>query len=136
MLLISDGLMQALGGYLESLGEGVILKKLHQISSYLIVALGIVHILYTTQAYDRFTLNAFWFIGSGLGVMFGGFLNLMFLRCSEKDRVIWLLCLLGNLISLGLFIVGWFLIGEPQVLVGIVLFACATVATFLRSGVK
>jgi hypothetical protein len=112
------------------------LKKLHQISSYLIVALGIVHILYTTQAYDRFTLNAFWFIGSGLGVLFGGFLNLMFLRLPEKDRVAWLLCLLGNLISLGLFIVGWFLIGEPQVLVGIVLFACVTVATFVRGGVK
>lgn len=112
------------------------MRKLHQISSYLIVALGIVHILYTTQAYDKFTLNAFWFIGSGMGVMFAGFLNLMFLRFPEKDRAGWILCLLGNLISLGLFIVGWFLIGEPQVLVGILLFACVTVATFMRRRVK
>jgi hypothetical protein len=119
-----------------NLSEKVSLKKLHYIVSYVIVALGIVHMLYTTQAYERFTLGAFWFIGSGMGILFGGFLNLMFLRFTANDRAVWILCLLGNLISLALFIVGWFLIGEPQVLVGIILFACATVATFLRSGVK
>lgn len=105
------------------------MRKLHQICSYLIVALGIIHILYTTQVYERLTLGAFWFVGSGMGILFGGFLNLMFLRFAESDRVAWILCLLGNLIALALFIVGWFLIGEPQVLVGIVLFACTTVAT-------
>lgn len=108
-----------------------VLKKLHQICSYLIVALGIAHILYTTQVYQRLTLSAFWFVGSGMGILFGGFLNLMFLRFSEHDRVGWILCLLGNLISLALFIVGWFLIGEPQVLIGLLLFACTTLATLI-----
>jgi uncharacterized BrkB/YihY/UPF0761 family membrane protein len=108
------------------------LRKLHLICSYLIAALGVVHILYTTQAYERFTLNAFWFIGSGMGILFAGFLNLMYLRLPENDRVGWILCLLGNLIALILFIVGWFLIGEPQVLVGILLFACTTAATFSK----
>ena len=109
------------------------LKKLHKIGSYLIVALGIVHIVYTTQVYDRFTLGAFWFIGSGIAIVFAGFLNLMFLRFSERDRAAWILCLLGNLISLALFIVGLFIIGEPQVWFGTLLFAATTVATFLRS---
>lgn len=109
------------------------MTKLHRIVAYLIVALGIAHILYTTQAYDRFTLGAFWFIGSGISIVFAGFLNLVFLRDGGRDRVIGILCLLANLISVVLFGVGWFLIREPQVLFGILLFACAAVATLFRS---
>ncbi len=110
--------------------------KLHRIVSYLIIALGVAHILYTTRAYQRFTLSAFWFVGSGIGIVYAGFLNLMFLRSAGHDRVGWILCLLANLGSLALFGVGWFLIGEPQVLVGILLFAVATVATLLKSRSK
>ncbi len=73
-------------------------------------------------------------MGSGVAIVLAGFLNLMLLRFVGKDRVVWILCLLTNLSLTILFVVGWFIIGEPQVLVGILLFACATVATLLWNG--
>ncbi len=112
------------------------LKKLHLICSYLIVALGVVHILFTVRAYDGFSLDAFWFVGSGMAIVFAGFLNLMFLKFTEKDLIVWILCLLGNLFSTLLFIVGLFIIGEPQVFIGTLLFGFAALATFLNYGTK
>jgi hypothetical protein len=109
------------------------LGKLHRIVSYLIVALGVAHILYTARVYNRFTLGAFWFIGSGIGIVYAGFLNLVFLKIGGRDRLVWTFCLLANLVSVALFVVGWFLIGEPQVLVGILLFACALIATLVSN---
>ena len=112
------------------------LKKLHLISSYLIVALGAVHILFTVCAYDNFSLDAFWFAGSGMAIVFAGFLNLMFLKFVGKDLTIWILCLIGNLFSTLLFIVGLFIIGEPQVFVGTLLFSFTALATFLNYETK
>ncbi len=112
------------------------LKKLHLICSYLIITLGVIHILFTVCVYDNFSLDAFWFIGSGMTIVFAGFLNLMFLKFTQKDLTVWILCLLGNLFSTGLFIVGLFIIGEPQVFVGTLLFSFAALATFLNRGTE
>ncbi len=112
------------------------LKKLHLICSFLIIALGIIHILFTVCAYDNFSLNAFWFIGSGMAVIFAGLLNLMFLRFTEKDLTVWILCLAGNLLSTILFVAGLFIIAEPQVFVGTMLFGFAALATFLNRGIE
>jgi hypothetical protein len=100
------------------------------------VALGAVHILFTVYAYENFSLGAFWFAGSGMAVIFTGFLNLMFLKFVGKDLTVWILCLLGNLFSTVLFVVGLFIIGEPQVFVGTLLFGFAALATFLNYGTK
>jgi len=100
------------------------------------VALGIVHILFTVCIYDNFSLDAFWFIGSGMTIVFAGFLNLMFLKFTGKDFTVWILCLLANLFSTALFIVGLFIIGEPQVFVGTLLFSFAALATFLNYGTE
>ncbi len=107
------------------------LKKLHSVCSYLIVALGVIHIFFTWFAYNEFSLEAFWFAGSGMAIVFAGFLNLMFLKFIEKDLTVWILCLAGNLFSMILFIVGLFIIGEPQVFVGTLLFGFAALSTFL-----
>ena len=112
------------------------LRKLHLICSYLIVALGAIHILFTACAYDNFSLDAFWFAGSGMAIVFAGFLNLMFLKFIGKDLTVWILCLIGNLFSTLLFIVGLFIIGEPQVFVGTLLFSFAALATSLNHGTK
>ncbi len=102
----------------------------------MVVALGAVDILFTVCAYDNFSLDAFWFAGSGMAIIFAGFLNLMFLKFVGKDLIVWILCLLGNLLSIILFVVGVFIIGEPQVFVGTLLFSFAAVATFLNYGTK
>jgi hypothetical protein len=73
-------------------------------------------------------------MGSGIAIVLAGFLNLVLLRFVGKDRVVWILCLLTNFSLTILFVVGWFIIGEPQVLFGILLFACVTVATLLWNG--
>jgi hypothetical protein len=112
------------------------LRKLHLICSYLIIALGVVHVSFTACAYDNFSLAAFWFIGSGMAIVFAGFLNLMFLKINEKDLIVWMLCLLGNLFSTFLFIAGLFIIGEPQVFLGTLLFSFAALATFLNYETK
>jgi len=112
------------------------LKKLHLICSYLIVALGVIHVFFTWCAYDEFSLDAFWFAGSGLTIVFAGFLNLMFLRFAEKDLTVWILCLSANLSSMILLIVGLFIIGEPQVFVGTLLFGFTALATILNRGDK
>ena len=112
------------------------LRKLHLICSYLIVALGAIHILFTACAYDNFSLDAFWFAGSGMAIVFAGFLNLMFLKFIGKDLTVWILCLIGNLFSTLLFIVGLFIIGEPQVFVGTLLLGFAALATFLNRGTE
>jgi hypothetical protein len=112
------------------------LRKAHLISSYLIIALGAIHILFTVFAYDYFSLDAFWFAGSGMAIVFAGFLNLMFLKFAGKDFTVWILCLLGNLFSTILFVVGLFIIGEPQVFAGTLLFGFAALATFLNYGTK
>ncbi len=105
------------------------LKKLHLISSCLIVALGVVHLLFTMMAYEKFTLDAFFFIGSGVAIVLSGFLNLIFSRLGGKDRLVWILCLIGNVIVMILFVIGLFIIGEPQVFFGTILFAFVTVST-------
>jgi hypothetical protein len=112
------------------------LRKLHLICSYLSIALGGVHVLFTVCAYDNFSLDAFWFTGSGMAIVFAGFLNLMFLKFEEKDLMVWILCLLGNLFSTILFVIGLFIIGEPQVFAGTLLFGFASLATFLNYGTK
>jgi hypothetical protein len=112
------------------------LKKLHLICSYLAIALGIIHILFTVCAYDNVSLDAFWFAGSGMAIIFAGFLNLMFLKFNGKDFTVLTLCLLGNLFSVLLFVIGLFIIGEPQEFLGTLLFGFAALATFLNQETK
>ncbi|HYY59046.1 MAG TPA: hypothetical protein VE842_17080 [Pyrinomonadaceae bacterium] len=106
-------------------------KTLYKISTSLIIALGSVHVLFTIPAYGRWTLNAMWFAGSGLAIVFAGFLNLALLRAGGSDGVVRLLCLFTNLLVALLFTAALSLLTEPQVYLGLALFIFETVGVLM-----
>jgi len=109
------------------------LKTAHRIVAYLIVLLGIAHLGFTFIAYSRFSFGALWFIGSGLAIIFAGFLNIVLIgnEAAAADTAAWFLCLIANATSALLFALALTLFTEPQVFVGLGLFAFATVGTLL-----
>ena len=110
------------------------LRTLHAVGAWAGVALGAVHVLFTAVAYERFSLGAFWFAGSGFALVFAGFLNLMVNRNAGVERLSRWLCHTANVVCTALFAVAVFLIGEPQVFFGLFIFAFETVAAVLLPG--
>ncbi len=107
------------------------MKLGYKIAAWLAVALGVAHLAFTFF-YDRFTLNTLWFVGSGLTIIFAGFLNLALIRITPKDSFVRALCIIANLASTILFIVASLsVLQEPQVFVGIAIFVLLTVFSFL-----
>jgi hypothetical protein len=104
------------------------LKTLYQITTGLLIALGIVHVWFTRYAYDGFSLDALWFIGSGMAIIFAGLLNIVILSGAGTDRVVWWLVLSTNLILVLGFAVSLLVLREPQVFIGIFLAGFEAVA--------
>jgi hypothetical protein len=107
------------------------LRTFHKILAGLMVALGSIHILFTFHNYDEFSLRALWFASAGVAIILAGFLNFILLREVGKDKVVWLLCVITNVIFAVMFSMTLVLMWQPQVFVGVALFAAATVLTFL-----
>ena len=107
------------------------MRTAYKICSWLIVALGCAHLLFTLHDYDQFTMRAFWFFGSGLAIVFAGFLNVALLRDGGRDRVIKLLCLITNVACALLFAAALTLMRQPQVFAGVALFAFVALAALL-----
>ena len=97
------------------------------------IALGLLHILFTFHDYDEFTLRALWFASAGVAIILAGFLNIVLLRDVGKDNVVKLLCILTNLIFTIMFSAALVLMRQPQVFVGIALFGLAAVLALLSS---
>lgn len=108
------------------------LSLTHKTISGLIILLGILHCVFTAWNYDQFTLDAMWFFGTGIAIIEAGFLNVTVIRSSGTDRIVNLLCLTTNLAFAILFTVALLLLAQPQVLVGVLLFAVATVLVAVK----
>lgn len=107
------------------------LKTLHKTCAWLLVALGAVHAALTPMFYGRLSLGAMWFLGSGLTMIFLGFLNVTLGRGAGSDRLARTLCHIANLLCT---IFGFLLVtldSEPQVVIGLVLIVLMTVTAFL-----
>jgi hypothetical protein len=107
------------------------LRTTHKIITGLMVALGCLHILFTFHDYDEFSLRAMWFASAGVAIVLAGFLNIVLLRDVGKDKVVWLLCVLTNTIFAVMFSTALYLMQQPQVFVGVALFAVATVLALI-----
>lgn len=105
------------------------LKTTHTVCAYLIIALGVLHLLFTFHDYDEFTLGALWFAGAGVAIIFAGFLNLISIRLAGRDALARSLCFIANVILAALFVAALWLMRQPQVFVGVLLFAVASVAS-------
>jgi MFS-type transporter involved in bile tolerance (Atg22 family) len=104
------------------------LKTIHTICTYLIIGLGVLHLLFTFHDYDAFTLRALWFASAGFAIMFAGFLNLILSRLARKETLVRTLCVIANVICASLFGAALWLMQQPQVFIGVLLFTVATIA--------
>ena len=109
------------------------LRTTHKILAGLMIALGLLHILFTFQDYDEFSLRALWFASAGVAIILAGFLNIVLLRDVGKDKIVQFLCILTNLIFTVMFSAALVLMQQPQVILGVALFGLASVVTFLSS---
>lgn len=107
------------------------LKLLSKIAAYLMIALGVIHLSFTPFAYSRFTDNTIWFMGAGLALIFAGFLNIVWVRNIGKDRAIYVLCLIANIILLSFFALAAFVIPSPPPFIGVTLFLFETIAAIV-----
>jgi hypothetical protein len=98
----------------------------YKICAWLIVALGAAHVLFTFHDYEEFSLRAMWFAGSGLALVFAGFLNVAHIRAAGRDPLVRALTVLTDAACALLFAAALTLMRQPQVLVGLALFALAT----------
>ena len=110
----------------------MMLKTAHKILTGVIIALGMLHVLVTFHDYDSFTVRALWFASAGVAIILAGFLNIILLRDVGKDRVVWALCLITNLIFAVMFVSALLILPQPQVFVGAGLFIAATLFSLIR----
>jgi MFS-type transporter involved in bile tolerance (Atg22 family) len=106
-------------------------RTLHSICTYLLVALGVVHTALTPVFYGRLSPGAMWFAGSGLAMIFVGFLNVALGRVVGRDTVVRALCYAANLLTL---VFGFLIVvvdSEPQVIFGMLLIVTITLTAFL-----
>ena len=108
------------------------LKTAYKILTGVIIALGLLHVLVTFHDYDSFSLRALWFASAGIAIILAGFLNIILLRDVGKDRVVWMLCLITNLIFAVMFVLALVILPQPQVFVGAGLFITATLFSLIR----
>ena len=107
------------------------MKAVHNIASILIVLLGCLHIAVTFFNYHGLSYDAVWFLGTGVGIVLAGFMNIAMLRDGGKDTVIWAMALITNLFFLLGFGAASYMMREPQVFVGAALFFAATIYSFI-----
>ena len=106
----------------------------YKICSWLIVALGCAHIAFTFRDYDEFSLGAMWFAGAGFALVFAGFLNVAHIRSGGRDPLVRALTVLSDALCALLFAAALTLMPQPQVFVGVALFALAAVFAAMRKG--
>jgi hypothetical protein len=110
------------------------LRTLHKFCTILIIALGLLHVLFTAHDYSEFTLRAVWFLGTGVAIILAGFLNVVLMRDVGRDSMVQWLCFFANVTFTILFgVIALSLLPQPQVFVGTVLFAITAVSAFLIS---
>ena len=112
------------------------MKSIQKIITGLIVILGLVHIGFTFRDYDGLSMNAMWFAGAGFAIVFAGFLNVAMLRHGRRDRVIWAMCLVANVVLLLMFGAAAYVLRQPQAYIGVFLFMFTTIFTFFDDSEK
>lgn len=96
--------------------------------------LGIVHIALTPLAYAGWTIEALWFVGSGLAIVVAAAANFVgFRSCSVGGQ--WSLTAI-NLAMSCFFASAWLVLPGPQVIVGGLLFLSLAICSLVASRTK
>lgn len=97
-------------------------------ATYLLVALGVVHAALTVQFYDGLSVDAVWFLGTGMALSFLGLINAT-AAASNAGRARWT-CRIANVAGLGLGLLAVIAVREPQAYFGVVLIGLLTATSF------
>lgn len=116
------------------------MKLLYKISTFLILALGILHVSMTPVLFKRFAQDAMWFASGGLMMILISFINFTLMKDVGKERVVQVLCHITNVIGLTfastMFVFSWLRTTPPlQSFLVLFLFIFEAVAAF-RLAVK
>jgi len=76
------------------------MKTLYKISTFLILALGVLHISLTPLFFRSLTPGALWFVSGGVVIIFLSFFNFILMSDAGKQRVVRILTYTANLIGL------------------------------------
>ena len=107
------------------------MNRIATIASILIVALGLLHCWFTFYNYDGLSFEAVWFLGTGIAIVLAGFINIAELRDGGKDTVIWTMALITNVLFLLGFAGASYMMRQPQVFFGAILFLVTTINSFV-----
>ena len=111
------------------------IKTLYAINTFLILALGIIHVSLTPLFFERFTQNTLWFISGGLTAIFLSFLNFVMMKDAGRERTVRILCHTANIICL-IFATAMISVDSlrgalaPQSFIAFFLFAFEPIAAF------
>lgn len=82
------------------------IRLLQKISTFIIIAIGVIHTSMTPVFYDHLSEAAFWFAGTGLAAIFIGLLNISLWRGGAKDPVVRRTGNFANFLFLAFMIIG------------------------------
>ena len=105
------------------------IQKLHRISTYLLIALGVIHTSLTPVFNKRFSESAMYFASAGLAMIVSGFLNIAMSR-NSKDRLTVMLCRIANVLFTIFGLLTAYAIREPQAYFGVLLLLTITLTSF------
>jgi hypothetical protein len=88
------------------------MKILYKVSTFLILALGIVHLCMSPVLFSGFTSAALWFVSGGVMIVFLSFFNFILMSDAGKERLVKIFCNIANLT--GLVFAGAMLILETR----------------------
>ena len=121
--------MELLNVHLNNTGNGNVMRRATLALGWVAIVMGIVHIFFVLPITD-FRLGQLWFIGSGIAIVFAGFINILG-QDNQNNKTSIVMVILSNFTMCFLFISATFVLREPQVYVGIGLFAALSVLTVL-----
>ncbi len=105
------------------------IRRLHQISTYLLIALGVVHTSLTPVLNREISVDAMYFASAGLAMVIIGFLNIAMSRNTD-ERVTVILCRIANLLFVVFGLLTALAIREPPAYFGLLLLLIIATTSF------
>jgi asparagine N-glycosylation enzyme membrane subunit Stt3 len=106
-------------------------RAAHITASILIIGLGLLHCGFTFINYSGISYDAAWFLGSGVAIVLAGFMNIAMIRDRGRDKIIWTMALITNVVFLLGFAAASYMMRQPQVFLGALLFLVTTISSFV-----
>lgn len=104
-------------------------RRLHQICTYLLIGLGVVHTSLTPIFNKELSVDAMYFASAGLAMVVIGFLNIAMSR-NLDDRLTVILCYVANVLFTIFGILTAWALKESQAYFGVVLLLTITATSF------